>query len=211
MDKRFLIIMAIIIAAFIGIFVFTGSGDDNGAVGVTSNHTKGNNTKNVELLAYEDFQCPACGAFEPIVNEVFSKYENDILYKFRHFPIDTIHPNARAASRAAEAAGKQNKFFDMYDILFANQQAWSESEEAKTIFISYAEQLQLDIPKFEEDYTSEAVNSTINADKQEGNDRGVTGTPTFYLNGTKLDNNEIQTVEGFSAKVDEAIANSETN
>lgn len=206
MDKRFLIIMALIIAAFVGIFIYSSATkQDQGNVGTLSNHVKGNNSKNVELVAYEDFQCPACGAFEPIVNEVVTKYIDEIQYRFRHFPIDTIHPNARAASRTAEAAGAQGKFFEMYDLLFSRQQQWSDSTSAKTIFESYARELNLDIEKFNEDFASETTNSTINADKQEGNDRGVSGTPTFFLNGVQLNNNDIQTVDSFSQKIEEAI------
>ena len=103
MDKRFLVIMTVIITAFVGIFIFSSSSSQEGDIGNVSNHVKGGNAKNVELVAYEDFQCPACGAFEPIISEVVNKYIDDIQYRFRHFPIDTIHPNARAASRAAEA------------------------------------------------------------------------------------------------------------
>jgi protein-disulfide isomerase len=210
MDKRFLVIMAIVIAAFVGLFVFSGSGEEGGdTTGNPSNHVKGENSKNVELIAFEDFQCPACAAFEPIVNEVFRQYENEIQYKFRHYPIDTIHPNARAASRAAEAAGQQGKFWEMYDILFTRQQQWSESQSALSIFETYAQELSLDTTKFKEDFASEATNSTINADKQEGNNLGVTGTPTFFLNGQQLDNNDIQTVEGFSKIIEEAVAASE--
>lgn len=205
MDKRFLIIMAVIITAFVGIFIFSSSSSEQGEVGALSNHVKGSNAKNVELVVYEDFQCPACGAFEPIVSEVVNKYIDDIQYRFRHFPIDTIHPNARAASRAAEAAGNQGKFFEMYDILFARQQQWSDSQNAKSIFDTYAQEIALNIDQFNEDFGSETTNSTINADKQEGNDRGVSGTPTFFLNGEQLDNNEIQTVEDFSKKIEEAI------
>lgn len=206
MDKRFLIIMAVLITAFVGIFVYSSaSNKDNNNIGQPSNHVKGGNSKNVELLAYEDFQCPACAQFEPIVNEVFNKYKNDIQFRFRHFPIDTIHPNTRAASRTAEAAGNQGKFFEMYDILFSRQQQWESSNNVKPIFESYAQELNLDMAKFNTDFESEVTNSTINADKQLGNDNGVEGTPTFFLNGEKLDSKEIQTVEGFSKKIEEAI------
>jgi protein-disulfide isomerase len=209
MDKRFLIVMGVLITAFVGIFIYSGaSNNENNTIGQPSNHVKGGNSKNVEILAFEDFQCPACAQFEPIVSEVFNKYKNEIQFRFRHFPIDSIHPNARAASRTAEAAGSQGKFFEMYDILFARQQQWASSDNAKTTFESYAKELNLDIDKFNQDFESEATNSTINADKQLGNDNGVEGTPTFYLNGQKLDSNEIQTVEGFSKKIEEAIAKS---
>lgn len=209
MDKRFLIIMGVIIAAFAGIMVYSNiNKEDVGEAGSVSNHTKGNNSKNVELVAYSDFQCPACGSFEPIISEVTNKYSDEMLYTFRHFPIDTIHPNARAASRAAEAAGTQGKFWEMHDVLFANQLQWSDSQSAKTIFDSYATQLGLNMDEYNTVYVATTTNSTINADKQEGQDLGVTGTPAFFINGDQIDNTDIQTVESFSSVIEEYIANS---
>ena len=209
MDKRFLIIMGVIVAAFAGLMIYGNlNKEDTGEVGKTSNHTKGNNSKNVEFVVYSDFQCPACGGFEPIIQEVTAKYSDEILYTFRNFPIDTIHPNARAAHRAGEAAGAQGKFWEMHDMLFANQQQWSSSQNAKTIFDSYAEQLGLNIEEYNAVYASSETNSTINADKQEGQDKGVSGTPSFFINGDKINNSDIQTVESFSAVIEEYIAKS---
>jgi protein-disulfide isomerase len=216
MDKRFLIIMGIIAVAFIGIFFFGSSKNDTqntGSTGTVSNHTFGNNSKNVELLVYGDFECSACGQFYPIEKQVTETYKDQIAFVFRHFPIDSIHPNARAASRAAEAAGVQGKFFEMHDLLYETQLQWVSqvTTNPQPIFESYAQQLNLDIEKFKVDYAAENTNSTINADKQEGNDKGVTGTPTYYLNGVKLNNGEISSVEAFSKKIDEAIAASSQN
>lgn len=216
MDKRFLIIMGIIIVAFFGIFILSGSKDgaqDVGTAGTVSNHSKGSNAKNVELLVYGDFECPACGQFFPIEKAVTDKYADDIKFTFRHFPIDSIHPNARAAARAAEAAGAQGKFFEMHDALYETQSQWSSqiTTSPQSIFEGFAKQIGLDVEKYKLDYAAESTNSTINADKQEANDRGVSGTPTYFLNGTKLDNGDISSVESFSKVIEEAIAASTQN
>lgn len=217
MDKRFLIIMGIIVVAFLGIFLIGGakkdSADNTGSAGTVSNHSTGNNAKNVELLVYGDFECPACGQFFTIEKQVVEKYKDDIVFTFRHFPIDSIHPNARAAARAAEAAGAQGKFFEMHDLLYQNQSQWSSqvTTTPQSIFEAYASQLGLDITQYNTDYAAESTNSTINADKQEGNERGITGTPTYLLNGNKLSNSDITSVEAFSQLIDDAIAASNQN
>lgn len=205
MDKRFLIIMLVIIAAFIGIFIFSGSGDESASGGQPSSHTKGITESNVRLVVYEDFGCPACAAFAPIVDEVVDIYSDQIVYQFKHYPIPSS-TNSFAAHRAAEAAGNQGKFFEMYDLLFPRQQQWAQADSARSIFETYAQEIELDIAQFNEDFEAESTNSTINADKQEGIDAGVTGTPSFFLNGQLLDNNEIQTVDSFSQKIEEALS-----
>ena len=217
MDKKFLIIMAIIGLAFVGIFFFSGSNNNsdsaNGSSGTVSNHTIGANSKNVEVMVYGDFECPACGQFYPVEKQIIQNYSNDIKFVFRHFPIDSIHPNARAASRAAEAAGLQGKFFEMHDLLYENQQQWSSqiTSSPQSIFENYAKELNLDIAKYNADYAAESTNSTINADKQAGGQVGVNGTPTYFINGQKMSNSDIGSYEAFAKKIDEAIAASSTN
>ena len=216
MDRRFLVIMAVIIVAFLGIFFFGNAKKDtntNNSVGTVSNHSTGNNAKNVELLVYGDFECPACGQFSAIEKQVVDTYKNDIKFTFRHYPIDTIHPNARAAARAAEAAGAQGKFFEMHDLLYLNQSVWSSqvTTNPQPIFEDYAKQLGLDVAKFKADYASDIANSTINADKNEGNNKGVSGTPTYFINGQKIDNSQLTTVEGFSKVIQDAINASNQN
>lgn len=211
-DKRFLIILGVVIVAFVGIFFFSNSGSESsntsGTSGTTSNHSIGNNSKNVEVAVYGDFECPACGSFYPVEKQIIETYKDDIKFVFRHFPLDSIHPNARAASRAAEAAGLQGKFFEMHDLLYENQQQWSSrvTTNPQSIFENYAKELGLDIAKYNADYAAETTNSTINADKQSGSQTGVTGTPTYFINGQKMNNSDIGSFELFSKKIDEAIA-----
>lgn len=217
MDRKFLIILGVVIVALFGLFFFTGNKNDSANTSQTSNnatvsnHSIGGNKKNVELLVYGDFQCPVCSQFYAVEKQIMEAYGDDIKFTFRHFPLDTIHPNARGASRAAEAAGKQGKFFEMHDLLYENQEAWSGSSNAKTIFDQYAKQIGLDINKFSEDYASELTNSTINADRNEGNSKGVEGTPTYFINGRKLDNTELSSVESFKKVIEAEIAKAKSS
>jgi protein-disulfide isomerase len=115
-----------------------------------------------------------------------------------------MHKNAYAASRAAEAADKQGKFWEMHDLLFGNQQDWAQSEKAASVFDGYAKQLGLDILQFKKDFASSEVNALINGDKAAFNKTKLTAsTPTFTLNGKKIQ--PEATVESFSKIIDEAL------
>lgn len=212
MDKKFLIVLSVVLVALFGLFFFTSSKDDStksnesSQEATVSNNSKGGNSKNVELLVYGDFECSVCEQFFPIEKAVTEKYKDEIKFTFRHFPIDTSHPNARAASRAAEAAGRQGKFFEMHDLLYGNHSSWTTTTNAKPLFVEYAKSLGLDMTKFESDYNSQNVNSTINADKSEGTKKGVQGTPTYFINGDKLENGDISSVDSFSAVIEKYIS-----
>lgn len=205
MDKRFLAIILVVIGVLGGVFWFTrpDTGNPN-FEGQVSNHIHGAGNKDVNLTEYGDFQCPACGAYYPVVKQLRIKYGDDITFQFRNFPISSKHPNAFAAHRAAEAAGMQGKFFDMHDLLFEGQDSWGASSSPKTFFDNYAQQLGLDMTKFNSDFASEQVNATINADLSAGKVAGVEGTPTFFLDGKKIDSPRDQAA--FEKLIDDAIA-----
>lgn len=213
MSKRFLVILMVCVLGLVGIYLATSKKDDgdNGNSSQTaaslSQNKLGNNSKKVSLVEYGDFQCPACASFHPIIKQVAEKYKEEIEFQFRNFPLSQIHPNARAASRAAEAAGKQNKYWEMHDLLYEQQDQWSSAQNAVPIFESYANELKLDIEKFKTDYASTEINSIINADFAEGQKLGVDSTPTFFLQGKKL-NPAPTSVDEFSKVIDEAIKNS---
>jgi protein-disulfide isomerase len=209
MDKRFWAIIGVIVAVFVGILLFSG-GDktDNGDSGdgktKPTNHVRGNTESKVTLVEYGDFQCPYCGLFNPIVEEVVEKYEDKIAFQYRHYPLTQIHKNALAAARAAEAADEQDKFWEMHSMLFKNQGDWSENSNAPEIFEAYAKQLGLNITKFKEDFSSSKVNARINADRAEFNKTKLTpSTPTFILNGKKI--TPEATVDSLSKFIDEAL------
>ncbi len=204
-----MVIIIVCVLGLVGIYAATSKKSDKSTdtstnKAVLSNHVTGKNSKKVTLIEYGDFQCPVCGQFYPLINQVKEKYKDDIQFQFRQFPIQQIHQNARAAARASEAAAKQNKFWEMYDLLYQQQQTWSTSTQATAIFESYAQQISLDEAKYKTDYASTEVNDIINADLSEGTKQGVEGTPTFFLQGKKL-NPSPTTVEEFSKVIDEAI------
>ncbi len=205
MDKRFLTIIVLTVAAVFGIFWLTQS-DKPGTPtsnGQPSNHVVGAGKKNVTLIEYGDFECPACKAYYPIVKSVKEKYGDDITFQFRNFPLVQIHKNAMVAHRAAEAAGIQGKFFEMHDILYERQESWKTMTSPVSAFESYASELGLDLDKFRADFASEAVNATINADIKQGQLINATSTPTFVLNGKKIEDN-LRSLDDFVRLIDAA-------
>jgi protein-disulfide isomerase len=215
MNKRFVIILAACIVLFGGLLVFgkkdnPKSPDQNGDTSASlSNHTTGQGTTGVKLTEYGDFQCPACYQYYPVVKSVKQKYGDQITFQFRHYPLTEIHPNALISAKAAEAAGLQGKFFEMHDLLYENQPSWSDSSNPTPIFEQFAQSLSLDMNKFKEDMKSPAVNDTVMADRSEARRLNYQSTPTFEINGSKIEN--PKDLEGFSKLIDEAIANSQNN
>lgn len=144
-------------------------------------------TSKVTLVEYTDFQCPACGAYYPVVKQLEGEFADSLTLVVRHYPLPQ-HQNAKPAARAAEAAGKQGKFWDMFDALFSRQSEWSGLSDPKPSFIAYAKAIGLNEAQFLADYSSSSFDSKIQADIDSGTASGVLGTPSFYLNGVKIDN-----------------------
>lgn len=135
----------------------------------------------VYLVEFSDFQCPACGAFKPYVDEIKASYMDKLLFAYRHFPLQQ-HQFAAPSAYAAEAAGEQGKFWEMYDFLFTNQEKLSDEKIKEG-----AQMLGLDLKKYEEAVKSDKIKSKIDKDLSDGQKFGVNGTPTFFLNGQKLE------------------------
>jgi protein-disulfide isomerase len=193
-------IAAIIVLAFAYYFyaMSTKSDTPTGTVQVTENdHIRGNLTGTVTLVEFGDIQCPACGAYEPIVRQVTADNADILKVVFKHFPLTQIHPNALLAAKASEAASIQGKFWEMHDIMYDNQKTWEGSLNARDYFMDYAKTLGLDTTKFASDLNSPAVEEKIVAEYKEGVNLGVQGTPTFFVNGNKIEN--PQSVEAFNA------------
>ncbi len=211
MSKQFLAVIAVIILGFFGVLVISKKKDNStnnqapGQQTQTSNHVTGAGADKVKLVEFGDFQCPACKQYYPLVKQIKEKYAQQITFQFRHFPLTQIHPNAFIGSRAAEAAGLQGKFFEMYDMLYENQENWSTSSNPTPILEDYAKQLGLNIDKFKSDMNSSAVASVINADLKAGQQLGVNSTPTFFINDKKIEKNPTS-IDEFSKLIDEAIA-----
>lgn len=154
-----------------------------------TDHVKGAKDGKVTLVEFGDFQCPACGAFEPIVRQVMADNKDTLKFSFRHFPLTQIHKNALLAAKASEAAGLQGKFWEMHDILYDKQEEWGEALNAREFIMVYATTLKLDTKKFSADLESKALEDKILAEFKEGVKLGVQGTPTFFINGKKVEDN----------------------
>ncbi|NYT95343.1 thioredoxin domain-containing protein [Salinispora sp. H7-4] len=140
----------------------------------------------ITLVEFLDFECEACGAVYPTVKEILANYEGQITFVVRYFPISS-HPNAELAARTAEAAANQDRFAEMYQLLFENQDVWGHQEEPQTeVFLDYARTLGLDIDRFQRDLNDPATAARVAKDRTDGEAVGVQGTPTFFLNGEPL-------------------------
>lgn len=184
MKNPWVVIGLVTVLLFAGAFYFADlakKASNEGIVEIT--HVKGNPDAVVVLEEFSDFQCPSCKAAFPFVTEVLEQYGEKVRFEYKHFPIERIHPYALQASMAAEAAGQQDKFYEFHDLLFENQEEWSRSNTPNVLFQQYAEELGLDVDQFKRQANASVFRDKARAQMVEGRDRGVTGTPTFFLNG----------------------------
>ncbi len=200
LGKIFIAIAVVAIGASIMWAQQVAKNADEGVV--LSSHTKGNAAASVSLVEYSDFQCPACAQFYPVVNEIMDQYGDRIAFEYKHFPLISIHPNAMGAAKAAEAAGQQGKFFEMHDKLFENQSVWSNSANPTAFFLTYAEELSLDVELFKRHLKSAMIENSIEDSFNAARDLGLSGTPTFYLNGTQM---EFSTFADFRSQIEAAL------
>lgn len=163
----------------------------------------------VTLIEYSDFQCPACENYYPLVKRLVDESSTTLRFSYRHFPLDNLlpdgtvqHPNANIAAMAAEAAGAQGKFWEMYDTLFSDHENWTELKDPKPVFMTYAAKIGLNTNRFAEDLSSTTLSAKIRAEKDEGIKVGINSTPTFFVNGKAIAN--PQSYEQFKAIIDEA-------
>jgi protein-disulfide isomerase len=160
--------------------------NQNGNIG---DHINGKSDSKVILIEYGDYQCPGCGEINPTIENVVTAYKDQIQFIFRNFPLTSVHQNAKSAAGAVEAAGLQGKYWEMHDKIYASQSDWESlsGNDLVNIFSSYASDFKLDTTKFKTDIASTAVNDKITYDQALGNKLKLNSTPTFYLNGTKLE------------------------
>lgn len=188
--KFFSVVALIIIALFAYYFYAATPGAKNGTSEIAisaTDHVRGAEAGKVTLVEFGDFQCPACGAYEPIIKQVLAENKDTVKLVYRHFPLTQIHKNALGAAIATEAAGLQGKFWEMHDILYEKQGEWGNALNARDYFITYAGTLGLDTKKFQADLANKSLEDKILAEFKEGVRLGVQGTPTFFLNGVKLE------------------------
>lgn len=198
MNKSFWIILVAAIAGLAAIFILSGGKASNSSSGefaytepVTDvqSHDHFEGAGNVAtIIEYADFQCPACANYFPLLAQVKQTFGDDVKVVFRNFPITNSHPQAMAAHRAAEAASRQGKFWEMHDKLYGNQQSWSGNSNAVSVFESYALEIGLNMDQYNTDVNSDSVLEKISSDIDSANKLGVNATPTIFLNGQKVEN-----------------------
>lgn len=143
-------------------------------------HVQGSPDAPVTLLEYGDYQCPYCGEAHLIVKRLQQRFGENLRFAFRNFPLTNVHEYAEIAAEAAEAAGAQNKFWQMHDYLFEHQDSL-----APPGLVAAAEQSALDVPRFSDEISRHAYAERVREDFLSGVRAGVNGTPTFFLNGVR--------------------------
>jgi len=159
------------------------------AIGAQPPNMLGSPSATVTVEEFADFQCGACAAVHPRVKEITSLYGSRIKFIFRNFPLAiAAHDKAYNAAVAAEAAGLQgsNKFWEMQNLLFTNQQAWTANPDYRRIWEGYASQIGLDVEKFKTDMAGLTAKSRVDADIQRGRALSIGSTPTIYVNGQSV-------------------------
>jgi protein-disulfide isomerase len=146
-------------------------------------HYQGDINAPLELLEYGDYQCPYCGRAYPIIKQVRLKLGKDLRFVFRNFPLTDAHPQAYTAALAAEAAGRQDAYWKMHDLLYERQEGMSGPH----FFSELATTLGLNITKFEADLQDPAIAKRVDDDFESGLRSGVNGTPGFFINGLRYD------------------------
>lgn len=159
--------------------------------------TKGPATASAYLVEFSDFQCPACKSFAPIVDEITATYKDKLLFAYRHFPLDQ-HQFAVKTALASEAANEQGKFWEMYRYLFDNQEKFTDE-----LIAAAGKEVKLDEKKYTEALRSEKYKDKVFKDLADGKKFGVNATPTFFLNGIKLN---LPAPQDLRRAVDAAIA-----
>jgi protein-disulfide isomerase len=158
---------------------------------------KGNPKAKLAIVEFSDFQCPFCGRVVPTIEQIEREYGDDVRIVFKHLPL-SMHPKAPAAHAAAEAAHRQGKFWEMHDLIFADQRNMSPER-----YLEYAAQLDLDVDRFKRDVASAEVKQKIASDAAEAARLGVSSTPGFFVNGRYI--RGAQPFSAFKAVIDEEL------
>ncbi|MBA8825868.1 protein-disulfide isomerase [Saccharopolyspora lacisalsi] len=168
------------------------------------------------LVEFVDYQCSSCHTYyKQVTSKIEKQYEGKINFVVRNFPLE-MHPLAPTAAKAVEAAAMQGKFEEMYHQVFDNYQSWATASSGKPSddkqraikqFETYAQQIGLDRDKFRADMNSPQVEKQIQQDKADGSEAGVQGTPTFFLDGKKINFSRGENpLQGMRDKLDGALA-----
>jgi protein-disulfide isomerase len=163
---------------------------------LTDSPMRGKKDAPVTIVEFSDYQCPFCARAEPLMEEALQKFPNDVRFVYKQFPLTSIHPFALGAAKAALAAGKQGKYWEMHKKLFDNDRALTPDDLKK-----YAGEIGLDVAKWEKDMDSKEVQDQISQEQAQARAAGVRGTPTIFIGGRQLQNRSI---DGIKDLIDEA-------
>ena len=167
-------------------------------------NVRGPDNATVTLEEFADFECPACGKFYPIMKSIEKEYGNRIRIVFREFPLSQ-HVHAMPAARAAEAAGKQGKFWEMHDLLYQDTETWTKAPNVLVQFEEYATRLGLDVERFKHDQVTEDVKRRIMLDHVRGVSMKLHSTPTLYLNGQEVPWEQMKSVDELRTLIEKAL------
>jgi protein-disulfide isomerase len=157
-----------------------------GIPGAEPAHTLGPANAPVHLEEFGDFECPPCGMFHPILQQMYEEFGNKLQITFREFPLVPTHQHALAAASAAEAAGIQGKFWEMHDLIYEHQNDWKGQFDVRPVFEGYAKQIGIDVERYKRDVGGDLVAQRIFQDGKRGHSLGVKGTPTVFMNGREV-------------------------
>jgi len=149
-------------------------------------HAEGPANAVVTLEEFGDFQCPPCAMLHPVLKTMEKEFGTRLRVIFREFPLVPAHEHALSAARSAEAAGLQGKFWEMHNLLYTNQNSWKSAFDVRPIFDEYATKIGLNMDRYHQDLTSEAVQNRIFLDGKRARALGVKGTPTVFMNGREV-------------------------
>lgn len=158
----------------------------------------------VTIEEFGDYQCPPCGILHPVLKTLKSEYGGRIQVVFRHFPLQ-FHNHALEASYAAAAAGLQGKFWEMHNLLYENQSAWSQVGDFRPILINFARQIGLEIPRFTRDMDGLQVVTLVSEDTRRGSALGVDSTPTVFINGQLIPIETLMSIEGLRKEINQRL------
>lgn len=180
---------------------------DNGQI---ADHAYALTDSKVVVIEYGDYQCPSCAAQYKNFNAVADEYKDQITFIFRNFPLTSIHPNALSAASAAEAAGLQNKYWQMHDLLYKKQSEWSslQSDQRTSKFVDYANSLGLDTDKFKTDMASSDVAKKIAFDQALGRKESINSTPNIVINGIIVESATWSNQEALKKVIDQKLKDS---
>ena len=172
LSRRFLLLAAVIMGMMIPQQLYAqNSGDEKPTITITE---------------YSDYQCPACAAYHPVVKKLKEQYGEQINLNLKYYPLNS-HQYAALAARAAQAAKNQGKFREMHNLIFVNQKRWVKSGNPTSVFVNFARHLGLDMQQFSNDLNAAETQRIVMEQKEEGRQQGVNATPTFFIEGEKIE------------------------